>query len=239
MRFITKAFLLIALLAILTVSTTAASAYTSCTHVVRAGENLFRISLNYGVSMWDVAELNGILDLRRIYVGQVLRLPLPGCGYDLTPTDPIVDPYDPYDPYDPGITDGYYIVQAGDTLNKIAARFGVTVQALMAANHLSHYTTIYVGQKLIIPGSDTSTNGDDSTNGTLACGPGVHQINCWPEYGGNWAEDSIRNEPLITQWETCRPEEINFGDLLACSKTGLGWFPWTPPPDDEEEEVTP
>ena len=45
------------------------------THVVQAGENLFRISLNYGVNMWEVARLNGIYDLRLIYVGQVLLIP--------------------------------------------------------------------------------------------------------------------------------------------------------------------
>jgi uncharacterized protein YraI len=45
------------------------------THVVQPGENLFRISLNYGVNMYDVARLNGITNLALIYVGQVLLIP--------------------------------------------------------------------------------------------------------------------------------------------------------------------
>lgn len=45
------------------------------THVVVAGENLFRIALNYGVNMWDIARLNNIHNLRLIYAGQVLRIP--------------------------------------------------------------------------------------------------------------------------------------------------------------------
>jgi len=45
------------------------------THVVQAGENLFRIALNYGVNMYALAQLNGIVDLTRIYVGQVLIIP--------------------------------------------------------------------------------------------------------------------------------------------------------------------
>ncbi len=45
------------------------------THVVQPGENLFRISLNYGVNMYDVARLNGIVNLAQIYVGQVLLIP--------------------------------------------------------------------------------------------------------------------------------------------------------------------
>jgi LysM repeat protein len=43
-----------------------------------------------------------------------------------------------------------YIVQAGDTLNQIAARFGTTAQAIMEANGLSS-EIIQVGQVLIIP----------------------------------------------------------------------------------------
>ncbi len=45
------------------------------THVVQAGENLFRIALRYGVSMWDIAKLNNIINLRLIYAGQVLLIP--------------------------------------------------------------------------------------------------------------------------------------------------------------------
>jgi len=45
------------------------------THVVQYGENLFRISLRYGVSMYSIAAANGIWDLSRIYAGQVLVIP--------------------------------------------------------------------------------------------------------------------------------------------------------------------
>jgi uncharacterized protein YraI len=45
------------------------------THVVQAGENLFRIGLRYGVNMYDIARLNGITNLALIYAGQVLLIP--------------------------------------------------------------------------------------------------------------------------------------------------------------------
>jgi LysM repeat protein len=45
------------------------------THVVQRGENLFRIALRYGVSYPVLAQVNGIIDPNRIYVGQVLNLP--------------------------------------------------------------------------------------------------------------------------------------------------------------------
>lgn len=44
-------------------------------HVVQAGENLFRIALSYGVSLDDMARLNGIADIRLIYPGQQLQIP--------------------------------------------------------------------------------------------------------------------------------------------------------------------
>jgi LysM repeat protein len=44
-----------------------------------------------------------------------------------------------------------YIVQQGDTLNAIAARFGTTAQAIMEANGLES-DVIHPGQVLIIPG---------------------------------------------------------------------------------------
>jgi LysM repeat protein len=45
------------------------------TYVVRRGDNLFRISLRYGISYVYLAQYNVIADPSRIYVGQVLRIP--------------------------------------------------------------------------------------------------------------------------------------------------------------------
>jgi murein DD-endopeptidase MepM/ murein hydrolase activator NlpD len=46
-----------------------------------------------------------------------------------------------------------YVVQPGDTLFAIALRFGVTAADLAAANNLSNLDLIFVGQRLVIPGS--------------------------------------------------------------------------------------
>jgi membrane-bound lytic murein transglycosylase D len=47
---------------------------------------------------------------------------------------------------------GGYVVQSGDTLYGIAARFGVSQETLMQANGISDPTQIHVGQQLVIPG---------------------------------------------------------------------------------------
>jgi LysM repeat protein len=50
---------------------------------------------------------------------------------------------------------GAYIVQPGDTLYLIAQRYGVSMQALAAANHIGVNDTIFIGQVLVFPQSAT------------------------------------------------------------------------------------
>ncbi|MCC7357850.1 MAG: lamin tail domain-containing protein [Anaerolineales bacterium] len=50
-----------------------------------------------------------------------------------------------------GPTPTIYIAQEGDTLGKIAQEFGVTVDAILAANGLTDPNVLTVGQNLIIP----------------------------------------------------------------------------------------
>jgi LysM repeat protein len=56
-------------------STQSALAECGVHHTVTPGQNLFRIGLRYGVSMYDIAAANGITDIRVIYAGQVLYIP--------------------------------------------------------------------------------------------------------------------------------------------------------------------
>lgn len=44
-----------------------------------------------------------------------------------------------------------YTVRAGDTLNSIAARFGVPVQELIRVNNIPYPYNIFIGQNLFIP----------------------------------------------------------------------------------------
>ncbi|MEO1288315.1 MAG: LysM peptidoglycan-binding domain-containing protein [Chloroflexota bacterium] len=47
-----------------------------------------------------------------------------------------------------------YVVQAGDNLFRIALRFGVTTEELAQANNIANPALIFVGQSLVIPGTD-------------------------------------------------------------------------------------
>ena len=50
---------------------------------------------------------------------------------------------------------GSYVVKGGDTLSQIAEQFDTSVAAIVAANDIANPSRIYVGQELIVPGSDT------------------------------------------------------------------------------------
>lgn len=55
------------------------------------------------------------------------------------------------DPEPAGATPGTYVVQPGDTLYRLALRFGTTVEALVALNDIANPDLIYVHQVLLVP----------------------------------------------------------------------------------------
>ncbi len=50
----------------------------------------------------------------------------------------------------------YYTVHPGDTLDSIALKYGVSLNTLEQDNHLSSYSLINVGEKLLIPGNGSN-----------------------------------------------------------------------------------
>ncbi|MEA3342211.1 MAG: LysM peptidoglycan-binding domain-containing protein, partial [Chloroflexota bacterium] len=101
-------------------------------HVVQRGENLFRIGLHYGVTVDALAAANGLSSASHIYVGQRLVIPTGGDA-----------------------ASSVHVVQRGENLFRIALRYGMTAQALAAANGIANVNHVYVGQRLVIPGRGT------------------------------------------------------------------------------------
>lgn len=69
------AMALVFTLALTVIPTAGAQVNCAAIHVIQPGENLFRISLRYGVSMQSIAQVNGIADFRRIFAGDTLCIP--------------------------------------------------------------------------------------------------------------------------------------------------------------------
>lgn len=136
------------------------SASAQTTHTVQPGENLYRISLRYGVSMGEISTANGLGNINLIFTGQQLTIPGVTGGGTVDTGDTTDTTTDTPAPTTGGQT---YTVQIGDTLNKIAARFATTYNVLAQLNGIANPNLIYVGQVLNLP---AGTTGGDTTTDT-------------------------------------------------------------------------
>lgn len=110
-----------------------ASALSSYT--VQTGDTVAAIAGRHGLSTASVLALNGLGWKSLIFPGQVLKLS-PGAT---TATVPIAQ------------EGGRYTIVKGDTISRVAARFGVPVESVLSANGLSWSSIIYPGQTIAIP----------------------------------------------------------------------------------------
>jgi len=136
--------LLMTLVVVSLLLTAAAPAFADTIYIVQPGDNLFRISLKFGVSQQAIMIANGITNPNLIFVGQRLVIPSPGAVVTPPSTRTTTPP-------PPSTSPGTYVVQPGDVLWRIALKFGVSASAIIAANNLTNPNRIFVGQRLIIP----------------------------------------------------------------------------------------
>lgn len=140
---------------------------------VQAGDTLKSIGKRFELSLSALRDFNGLSSSSIIYVGQVLSLkpisretspaptpritPIAGPGSKSpTPSASVlsdeISTLDPMRPIGTCTVHGFHTVRAGETVSRIAAVYGVSTQAVLSANSLSWSTTIFVGQRLSIPG---------------------------------------------------------------------------------------
>ena len=121
------------------------------THVIQAGETLKSIAMLYGLTVEDLASRNNITDVNRIFVGQVLNIQVAAPATLIPSPIPAVEavPSQDISGEAPSLL---YTVKGGDTLFRIATRYGLTVNDLVRANNVADPTVIYSGQQLLIPG---------------------------------------------------------------------------------------
>jgi LysM repeat protein len=110
------------------------------THLVQPGENLYRIGLQYGLTVDQLLAANNLANPDQVYVGQTLIIPASGT----TPSTAS------------SVAGGIHVVQAGETLYSISLQYGLSVAALAATNHLLNPSQIYTGQVLTLPGAATA-----------------------------------------------------------------------------------
>lgn len=114
---------------------------TSLVHVVQPGESLDSIGALYGMTGVEVQSLNGLPD-GVIYVGQGLMVSMPETAPTSVPEVASLNM--------PLAV--IHIVASGETLFRIAQRYGSTINAIASANGINNAEIIYPGQRLVIPG---------------------------------------------------------------------------------------
>ena len=106
-------------------------------HVVKGGDTLSGIALNYGVPLEVLARSNYLTDIDLLPVGQVLCIPRLGWTWP-SATDAVME-------------GAPYAVQEGDSLLGIALDHEVSLTDLLFANRLTECSLIRPGDMFVIP----------------------------------------------------------------------------------------
>ncbi len=165
-------------------STTLMAATASAdSYTVVAGDNLYRLAIQFNTTVDAIAQANGISNPHWIYVNQQLTIPS-GSSSGSTGSD------------DKGSTDssgGYHYVVQGDTLSQLAMTYGTTVEQLATWNNISNVNFIRVGWTLKVSESASAGNtgstatptqytvvkGDNLWDLSMKYGTTVRQLAAW------------------------------------------------------------
>ncbi|HFI0147363.1 TPA: LysM peptidoglycan-binding domain-containing protein [Streptococcus suis] len=176
-------------------STSVATSTSVTTYTVKSGDTLSGIAARFGTTVSALQSLNGISNPDKIQVGQVLKITASATSATST-----------------SVTT--YIVQSGDTLSGIAARFGTTVSALQSLNGISNPDKIYAGQILRISGS-----GIVSTGGS---GVSTYTVKSGDTLSGIAAKFGTTVSALQSLNGISNPDKIYAGQVLRINGTGGG-----------------
>lgn len=120
-------------------------------HVIKSGETLGGIAQRYGIGVEALRAWNRIFDPDRIIEGASIRIPdsASGAGSQVAG----------------GTVTTVYVVQPGDTLSSVAARFGTSVSQLASVNAIADINLLRDGSSITIPGggADTAVSSPNAT----------------------------------------------------------------------------
>ncbi|OOS24581.1 LysM peptidoglycan-binding domain-containing protein [Moraxella pluranimalium] len=106
------------------VATATANNRATDSYTVKAGESLTAIANRSGVSVQELASLNGLSPTANLLIGQRIKIPK---------------------------TTTTYTVKAGDGLISLARRYGISAAELAKMNNLEPNTSLRIGQVLTVP----------------------------------------------------------------------------------------
>ncbi len=126
-------------------------------HVVAPGETLSEIAQDYGLTLAELMAANGIHNADAVKIDQALRIPAGSAALPVA-DPPQADPAAPTAPATPlpvsiHSLNRRYVVAEGDTVVRIADRFGLDLSTLLWLNNLGpdEASRLVVGQILVLP----------------------------------------------------------------------------------------
>ena len=146
-------------------------------YIVRSGDNMASIAKKFNMT---VSELKALNNITGNYVKAKKRLlvytkdsrvePLPPSAAGGNKTEPVaISKTETDEPAAPATATKYHIVRSGETLSAIAGKYHCTVNQIMSWNNLSK-STIFVGQKLKVAGSASTSSGSGATTSKPSSG---------------------------------------------------------------------
>ncbi|WP_162257461.1 LysM peptidoglycan-binding domain-containing protein, partial [Weissella halotolerans] len=114
------------------------AASADSTYTIKRGDTLSSIARQHSVSVQALAAANQLSNPNMIFAGQQLSL----TGNVQNQTKQVSQKQ----------TGSTHTIQPGETLSRIAREYGVSVQELVALNHLSNPSMIYAGEELTVKG---------------------------------------------------------------------------------------
>ena len=143
------------------------------TYTIQSGDTFSSIATQFDTTVEQLIAANPGVDPRGLVAGDTIRLPEPADGQAPPPPaepteeaepEPTEEPEptstpEPAPTNTPSALGQSYVIQSGDIPVDIAAEFGITVEALLAANPGMDSGNLQVGQVIIIPPAPTAVPG--------------------------------------------------------------------------------
>ncbi len=169
------------------------------THTVSPGETLAEIAAGYGVTVSDLASVNGLDNPDLLRIGQLISIP--GSSEDTSGDGQTIV--------------GNHLVTAGDTLASIARRYGTTVEAIAQVNGITNPSQIFVGTQLTIAKGVADTPAEAQPTGSSA-----HTVQPGETLAAIAARFGTTVQSLITTNGIDDPNLIRAGEQISVPAAG-------------------